>query len=382
MDEGKISLLCLIDLSKCFDVIDHKKLLSKLQLHSIDIKWFKNYLSGHTQSVCFSSSSRGSQISAPRPIKQGVFQGSSLGPLLFTVFANDLSLHAGGAFVVQYADDTQVVVSGTKSDFPAMISHLEQALASLDAYFRSSGLKVNESKFELLPIGSRQNLRNLPPFSVKFRKTAIHPCDEAKNLGLTFDRSLSWDSHVTNLSRKCSGVLTGVSHLRHYLPSNIIPILVSALVFSHVRYCLTVYGNGSSKNLTIVQKVINFAARVISGRRKFDHISDVRERLGWLDAPDLLDLQTMTILHKVRRHGEPESLAAQFCLNLELPGRERSTRQDNLLRLPGSRGSAAGKRRFSHRAASLYNALPAEYWALSVPAFKRAVHRRLSVSRN
>ena len=262
-----------------------------------------------------------------------------------------------------------------------MIADLEQALASLDAYFRSSGLKVNESKFELLPIGSRQNLRNLPTFSVKFRNNAIHPCDEARNLGLSFDRSLSWDSHVTNLSRKCSGILTGVSHLRHYLPPNIIPILVSALVFSHVRYCLTVYGNGSSKNLTMVQKVINFAARVISGRRKFDHISDVRESLGWLDAPDLLDLQTMTMLHKVRRHGEPESLAAQFCLNLELPGRARSTRQDNLLSLPSSRGSAAGKRRFSHRAASLHNALPTEYRDLSVPAFKRAVHRRLSMLR-
>ena len=48
------------------------------------------------------------------PNSMGVFQGSALGPLLFTVFANDMSLFAAGASVVQYADDTQVIVSEQK----------------------------------------------------------------------------------------------------------------------------------------------------------------------------------------------------------------------------------------------------------------------------
>ena len=51
----------------------------------------------------------------------GVFQGSALGPMLFSVFANDLSLFAEGAQVVQYADDTQVMVSGDKSNLEGLI---------------------------------------------------------------------------------------------------------------------------------------------------------------------------------------------------------------------------------------------------------------------
>ena len=50
-DSGEISLMCLIDLSKCFDVIDHDVLLSKLCMYGIDTQWFAAYLSGHTQSV-------------------------------------------------------------------------------------------------------------------------------------------------------------------------------------------------------------------------------------------------------------------------------------------------------------------------------------------
>ena len=51
----------------------------------------------------------------------GVFQGSALGPLLFTIFANDLSLHAPDAHVTQYADDTQVLISDVKRNLPNLI---------------------------------------------------------------------------------------------------------------------------------------------------------------------------------------------------------------------------------------------------------------------
>ena len=184
IDSGKISLLCLIDLSKCFDVIHHGKLLEKLQTLGIDTSWFQNYLHGHTQSVSLTGSDGKVKTSAPRPIQQGVFQGSSLGPILFCAFANDLSLHAADALVVQYADDTQVMISEPKSCLPALIARMESALASLGDYFLCNGLKVNVTKFELLTIGSRQNLRSLPRFTIRFRDTTLSPRPEARNLGV------------------------------------------------------------------------------------------------------------------------------------------------------------------------------------------------------
>ena len=82
--------------------------------------------------------------------------------------------------------------------------------------------------------------------------------------------------------------------------------LVSALVLSHVRYCLTVYGNGTVKNSDRLQKILNFSARVVSGRKKYDHISDVQRELGWLSAPDLFRFHTLMLAQTVLRHGEPD----------------------------------------------------------------------------
>ena len=114
-DRGEISLLCLIDLSKCFDVFDHELLLDKLTLHGVETPWFAAYLRGHTQSVSMTDGSRRSILSRPLPNNMGVFQGSVLGPILFTVLFNDLALHAKDACVFQYADNTQLMVSGPKT---------------------------------------------------------------------------------------------------------------------------------------------------------------------------------------------------------------------------------------------------------------------------
>ena len=110
------------------------------------------------------------------------------------------------------------------------------------------------------------------------------------------------------LVKKCNGILIGLSHVRHQIPTDLLPTLVNALVLSHVRYCLAVFGNGSEKNIQRLQKILNFALHTASGRRKFDHISDVREELGWPTARQLYEQHSLNFLHKIRCTGEPEPL--------------------------------------------------------------------------
>ena len=218
----------------------------------------------------------------------------------------------------------------------------------------------------------------MPSFVVKFRDHHIHPVSEAKNLGIVFDRSLSWDAQVSLVIRRCFGVLIGMSHLRHYLPPSVVSTVVNALALSQIRYCLTVYGNGTQKNITRIQKVINYAAKIIFGRKKFDHVSDLLEGLGWLNAGELVQYRTLCLAHKVRRLGEPETLARGLSSVSET--RERMTRQDNSLHIPMSYTEIC-RRRFCCRAPRQYNTLPPELTLLPVSKFGRHLQNHLVCDR-
>ena len=191
---------------------------------------------------------------------------------------------------------------------------------------------------------------------------------------MVFDGALSWEAHVSELSRRCMGVLIGVSHVRHCLPDGVLKTIVTALVISRVRYCLTVYINGTQKNFDRLQKILNFAARVIFGRRKFDHVSDLRDILGWMSPKTMADYQTLLTAQKVINQGEPEALAALFRYNSDT--RVRSTRQDHLFHLPLPR-LETGKRRFGYRAAALLNSLPADVVEQRPARFARTVKATL-----
>ena len=152
MDEGKISILVLLDLSKCFDVVPHAKLLEKLALYGIDTNWFRSYLEGHTQQVRMPAAEQAtgsgragrvpavaSQLSGTRNVPIGVFQGGALSCVLYLLYANDLSLCVGdGVSIVQYADDTQVLISGKKRDVPSLVARMEHALAALFHWFAAT----------------------------------------------------------------------------------------------------------------------------------------------------------------------------------------------------------------------------------------------------
>ena len=243
-------------------------------------------------------------------------------------------------------------------------------MSTLCQWFGQHAMKLNAGKTQLLVIGTQQMLRHMPPVSVRVGGTVIEESDTARNLGVTFDRSLTFSAHIAGIKTRCNGLLVALSHIKHSLPSELIETVVQSLVISIVRYCISVYGGTSQTHMKHVQSVLNFCARVMSGRRKYDHISDVVNQNFVLNAKQLAYYHNVTFFHKIRMTGQSRPLTCSLAPNIGTTG--RSTRQSNDIRLPPVRRDS-GKRQFVYRAAAEFNLLPPDVRSLNRTRFANTV---------
>ena len=128
----------------------------------------------------------------------------------------------------------------------------------------------------------------------------------------------------------------------------------NTLVFSNLFYCSSVWSNAVDTNLLKLQAVQNFAARIICGSRKSDHVSPLLKELHWLPVKAQLYLRDTVLAFKCMTGSAPTYLSSMFLTRGEVSG--RTTRSSQLLHIPLYK-SKSGQRTFFYRAVSLWNSL-------------------------
>ena len=216
-------------------------------------------------------------------------------------------------------------------------------------------------------------LRHMSPVSVHVGGTVIEESDTARNLGVTFDRSLTFSAHIAGIKTRCNGLLVALSHIKHSFPSELIETVVQSLVISIVRHCISVYGGTSQTHMKHVQSELNFCARVMSGRRKYDHISDVVNQNFVLNAKQLAYYHNVRYILSQDSH---DRTATTISMQLRTKHRYNRPEHPSVQRHPSAAAPVrrdSGKRQFVYRAAAEFNLLPPDVRSLNRTRFANTV---------
>ena len=211
-DEGYYTCCVFLDLSKAFDTVNHKILLKKLRTYGIQGNIYEmliNYLNDRKQYT--ECNKNKSQL---KTVLYWIPQGSTLGPLLFSQYINNLLLHTS-SHVNFFADDTVLLLRD--KNIANLKLKLHEELKIVDEWMRANRLSLNYNKSSYFVNHRRRKHGALTNFAINIGEHSIPYSNSAKYLGVIVDQELAWKYHINHTTTKLANAARILSKLRHYV---------------------------------------------------------------------------------------------------------------------------------------------------------------------
>lgn len=329
LSEKKVCAGILIDIKKCFDLVDRSILLKKLEHYGcrgVALRWFESYFDGRSQQVAF-----GGEFSDIFSIIIGVLQGSSLGVLLFLIVVNDLDSVSRDALLSLFADDTFVLISA--DSVQELFNKIETTLPQITQWYNSNRLIINSKKTKVILFQSpKQNFteeekdiirqfpvyintnhegENLPEKIQKLDHVSLSNEDPgeqaARHLGVQVDEKLSFRIHFKLMYKRILKIVFSLRQMKHILDSRHLKLLYSSYIKSIINYCLIVFTAVPSVSLDPIFKLQKECCRIILKKpRRYPSIL-LFKQLEILPIKKQMEYEVLLFMYRYKHNMQPSA---------------------------------------------------------------------------
>ena len=302
-DKGQAVAACFFDLSKAFDRVWHRGLLSKLEhlgVRGSILSWFTSYLTKRRQRVRISG-----QYSDWLHLPAGVPQGSVLGPLLFLIYTVDLPVSCVNDLTrcSQFADDTAVIATHPN---PAEASAaLQRAVSSAATWLSSWHLLVNATKTVVMSFPAHHSV------DVTLHGTKLQQVNQHRHLGLLFQPDLRWTAQLTSKIAKCRKSLHHLLRLRGKLNRAALSTIYRTYIRPIVEYGSLAMSNIGTSQEDILERLQRRAARICLRIPLFQpvHHSAILHHLEWATMSSRRKFRQLQLGHSIFYGNVPPHLS-------------------------------------------------------------------------
>ena len=220
-------------------------------------------------------------------------------PFLFNLYINDLPSICNICNVESYVNNSKLYLS---------------FLLRVASWCCSNGLLIDPSKTKFCIFGSGRMLAKTTIPTLIFLGKDLTVEDSVKDLGVILDKGLTFGRHIDSSTSDLMNKLLMIRRIKHLFDKSTLSV-INSLVFSKSFFCSTVWSGTSKYNIDKLQLVQNFAGRILSGKRKFDHITPTMKQLKLLPVSDLLYIReaSRSEVHRYHTMTDRDSLSLPKC---------------------------------------------------------------------
>ena len=346
--EGNYTVSIFMDLSKAFDVLNHDILKSKLEHYGFRHN-FLEFLMNFVKNRQYFVSANG-HTSNKRDVNIGVPQGSTLGPLLFLLYINDMINCSDILQFSLFADDS--TASHSDKDLNTTLSTIKAEFTKVLDWLLSNKLIINLQKTHIMLFTNRQRPESI---SLNIDNNVITEISETKFLGVMVDNQLNWKAHIKHISKKVSKSIAILRLLRNVFPKNILKSLYLTLTYPYFNYCNLIWGTADITNLNPLIILQKKCIRIINRAGYLDHTEPLFKSSQLLKLGEIHNLSCAKFIFNCYNNYNYSNFRARLILGSEI--HQYNTRNSSNLRPPFERLDS-GLKSFFIKGIDLWNKLP------------------------